>query len=181
MASGRYFTCSLCGRIDLVIRQPKVSPPVELGGLCRQCFWHDYNLKLAAAKAAQAAEAQNPAVVTMNPLPPPDPLRAAFLAQEAGPNGVGYDDGHPGKYLPPAVTVAAFSFTPASPTRNQPVLFTDASTFNPTSWSWNFGDGATSTTRHPSHSYATAATFTVTLTVTNIEGTDSVSHDVTVS
>jgi serine protease len=69
--------------------------------------------------------------------------------------------------------VAAFSGTPTSGTIPLTVVFTDASTNNPTSWSWTFGDGGTSTLQNPSHTYTTAGTYTVVLTATNAYGSDS--------
>jgi serine protease len=68
--------------------------------------------------------------------------------------------------------VAAFSGTPTSGNIPLTVVFTDASTNNPTSWSWNFGDGGTSTLQNPSHQYTVAGTYTVTLTATNAYGSD---------
>ena len=61
------------------------------------------------------------------------------------------------------------------------VLFTDASTGGPTSWSWNFGDGTTSTARNPEHSYAQPGTYNVTLTASNAAGSSQKSKFVTVS
>ncbi|MDD4051175.1 MAG: S8 family serine peptidase [candidate division Zixibacteria bacterium] len=69
--------------------------------------------------------------------------------------------------------VAAFSGTPTSGTIPLTVVFTDASTNSPTSWSWTFGDGGTSTSQNPSHTYTTAGTYTVVLTATNAYGSDS--------
>lgn len=69
--------------------------------------------------------------------------------------------------------VAAFSGTPTSGTIPLTVVFTDASTNSPTSWSWDFGDGGTSTLQNPSHVYTVAGTYTVTLTATNAYGSDS--------
>ncbi len=69
--------------------------------------------------------------------------------------------------------VAAFSGTPTSGTAPLTVVFTDASTYNPTSWSWTFGDGGTSTAQNPSHTYTAAGTYTVVLTATNAYGSDS--------
>jgi serine protease len=69
--------------------------------------------------------------------------------------------------------VAAFSGTPTSGYAPLTVVFTDASTNNPTSWSWTFGDGGTSTAQNPSHTYTAAGTYTVTLTATNAYGSDS--------
>jgi len=69
--------------------------------------------------------------------------------------------------------VANFTGTPTSGTAPLAVLFSDASTNSPTSWSWNFGDGGTSTTRNPSHTYASAGTYTVSLAASNAWGSDT--------
>ncbi len=53
------------------------------------------------------------------------------------------------------------------------VLFQDASTGTPTSWTWDFGDGATTMKQNPAHSYAVAGTYTVSLTVMNASGQSS--------
>jgi len=73
--------------------------------------------------------------------------------------------------LPP---VADFSGTPTSGTAPLNVVFTDASTNSPTSWSWNFGDSGTSTSRNPTHQYLATGTYTVTLTATNTGGSNTV-------
>jgi len=81
-----------------------------------------------------------------------------------------------------AVPAAAFTFTPASPTANQVVTFTDASTHTPTAWAWNFGDGATSAAQSPSHAYAAAGSYTVTLTASNSAGSGAAaSQELTVA
>jgi len=77
--------------------------------------------------------------------------------------------------------VATFSFLPASPTVNQSVQFTDASTGSPTAWTWNFGDGATSASQNPTHAYASAGTFTASLTAVNSAGSGTASQAVTVT
>jgi PKD repeat protein len=67
------------------------------------------------------------------------------------------------------------------------VIFRDASSGNPTTWSWNFGDCSTSpstcqsTARNPGHTYAADGTYLVQLTVTNAAGTSSASKFVPVS
>ena len=74
--------------------------------------------------------------------------------------------------------IAAFGFT----INGRTVLFSDASTGTPTSYSWDFGDGKSSTARNPSHTYANTGTYTVTLTVANAFGvSDSTSQFVTLS
>ena len=88
-------------------------------------------------------------------------------------------------YNPPP-PVAAFTFSPASPTVGQTVTFTDGSTNTPTSWAWAFGDWAFgdstySTAQNPTHAYSAAGTYTVSLTATNAGGSSSpVTHTVTV-
>ncbi|RLE67339.1 MAG: hypothetical protein DRJ45_09675, partial [Thermoprotei archaeon] len=73
----------------------------------------------------------------------------------------------------PQAPHAGFSFSPASPTVLDTVLFTNNShdpDGNIVSWSWDFGDGTTSTERNPRHRYTRKGTFTVKLTVTDDEG-----------
>ena len=79
------------------------------------------------------------------------------------------------------ILMAAFTYSPASPSTGQAVQFTDASTGSPTSWNWAFGDGSTSTAQNPSHTYTTAGSQTVTLTATNSSGSTSVNKAITVS
>ncbi|MGZ4033257.1 MAG: T9SS type A sorting domain-containing protein [Bacteroidia bacterium] len=58
--------------------------------------------------------------------------------------------------------------------------FTNSSTDNLTN-SWNFGDGSpANTTANPSHTYSANGTYTVHLIVSNLCGTDSVTHTVTI-
>jgi PKD repeat protein len=68
---------------------------------------------------------------------------------------------------------AKFSFTPATPVTGEAVVFTDASSGGPTSWSWSFGDGATSNVESPTHVYTSAGTKTVSLTVANAIGSNT--------
>jgi len=77
--------------------------------------------------------------------------------------------------------VASFSWTPASPSTNQSVQFTDTSTGSPTSWHWTFGDSVFSELQNPTHSYSAAGTYTVTLTVTNAAGSNTTTKAITVS
>jgi len=80
-----------------------------------------------------------------------------------------YNSITPSTYPP----VAAFSANVTSGTAPLSVLFTDATTNSPTSWSWTFGDGGTSTSQNPVHTYTVAGTYTVTLTATNVYGSDT--------
>jgi PKD repeat protein len=81
----------------------------------------------------------------------------------------------PGIVVPPDGLKPLFTFTPASPSDSQPVLF-DASTSssapgNPIAgYSWNFGDGGRGTGVTASHSYATAGTYVVSLTISDAIG-----------
>jgi len=72
-----------------------------------------------------------------------------------------------------AAPVANFSANNTNPCVNTPILFTDSSTGNPTSWSWDFGDSNTSTDQNPIHQYSTAGNYTVSLNVTNACGSDT--------
>jgi PKD repeat protein len=69
--------------------------------------------------------------------------------------------------------VADFSWTPAYPTTQTIIQFTDLS-YDPVgfvvNWTWNFGDGTKSFDRNPTHQYITGGTYTVQLTVTDNDG-----------
>ncbi len=68
---------------------------------------------------------------------------------------------------------ASFGYSPASPTTEDTVQFTDRSTDNDgtiVSWWWDFGDGETSTLQNPSHRYSRSGTYIVTLKITDNEG-----------
>jgi PKD repeat protein len=67
--------------------------------------------------------------------------------------------------------VSSFLFSPATPSVNQLVTFSDQSTGGATSWIWDFGDGSTSSAQNPSKAYATAGNYLVTLTA--FRGTES--------
>ena len=55
------------------------------------------------------------------------------------------------------------------------VVFTDASTGNPSSWDWNFGDGSgNSTLQSPQHNFTTPGQYTVTLTIGAAGSTNSI-------
>ena len=72
---------------------------------------------------------------------------------------------------PPQAPVAAFT---ALDNGGGLVIFTDASTNTPTSWSWNFGDGNTATVQNTTNIYAVLdTTYYVCLTATNGVGSDT--------
>ena len=76
--------------------------------------------------------------------------------------------------------VAAFSWTPTTPSEGEMVQFTDESTNNPTSWEWDFGTLGDSDMQNPTFTFDAAGTYTVTLIVSNDGGSDTISHDITV-
>ncbi|MBK5287099.1 MAG: PKD domain-containing protein, partial [Acidimicrobiia bacterium] len=80
----------------------------------------------------------------------------------------------------PTAPTALFATSTASGPAPLGVNFTDTSTGAPTSWAWTFGDGSTSNAQNPSHTYTSTGTFTATLTAANLQGSDSVSHTITV-
>lgn len=74
---------------------------------------------------------------------------------------------------PPA---ADFSGSPTTICENGSVVFTDASTGNPTTWNWTFTGGTPGTfngQNPPAISYATAGTYTVSLFVSNANGSNT--------
>ena len=79
---------------------------------------------------------------------------------------------------------AAFTYTPPTPTTQDPVQFLDQSTTptgNIVTWNWNFGDGGASGLQNPTHTFATPGTYRVTLTITTSAGaTVSTFRDITV-
>jgi len=59
------------------------------------------------------------------------------------------------------------------------VTFADASTGSPTAWAWNFGDGTTSADQNPGqHTFTSSCT--VSLTVSNIWGSTTSTHKITI-
>ena len=60
------------------------------------------------------------------------------------------------------------------------VQFNDSSE-NAATWNWDFGDGANSTQLNPTHTYSAAGTYTVNLTVSNGNGMDSKTAQITAS
>jgi len=84
-----------------------------------------------------------------------------------------------------AAPVAAFNYSPASPTAGQSVQFTDLSSNSPTSWSWNFGDASSSSNvsaaKSPTHVFSAAGVYTVTLKATNATGSGSTTKTISVA
>jgi PKD repeat protein len=76
---------------------------------------------------------------------------------------------------------AMFSFSPATPTINDTIQFTDLSGGAPTSWSWSFGDSSSSTQQNPAKQYGSQGTYVVKLTVTRNGISSSSTKDITVA
>lgn len=77
---------------------------------------------------------------------------------------------------------ADFTFSPANPTTQQNVSFTDRSSGGAVAWQWNFGDGSLSSSQNPSKRYSFAGNYSVSLTVWSSAGsTSTITHVVTVS
>lgn len=72
------------------------------------------------------------------------------------------------------------SFTTTNTSPNT-IAFTNTSTGSPTSYLWNFGDGTTSTEENPTHVFTTDGIYTISLTAINDCGSQTSSHDVTIS
>jgi PKD domain len=66
---------------------------------------------------------------------------------------------------------AAFSASPTTVTFGTPVVFTDTSSPQATSWLWFFADGEISTEQNPSRSFAAAGVYSVVLVASNGSGT----------
>jgi FOG: PKD repeat len=78
--------------------------------------------------------------------------------------------------------IAAFSVSPTTGTAPLAVAITDSSSNLPTTWTWAFGDGQTFIGQFPpAHSYASVDSYTITLTVSNVGGTSTATHTVTVT
>ncbi|MCC6413111.1 MAG: PKD domain-containing protein [Saprospiraceae bacterium] len=60
------------------------------------------------------------------------------------------------------------------------VTFTDASSYEPTSWQWDFGDGTMSQDTNPVHTYALSGTYNVCLIAANAFAADTFCSSVTV-
>ena len=81
-----------------------------------------------------------------------------------------------------APPVAAFTPSQTSICENDCINFTDNSTNTPTTWAWDFGNTQTSAVQNPTNiCYATAGVYTVSLTVTNANGSNTTTQNITVS
>lgn len=77
---------------------------------------------------------------------------------------------------------ASFTSSPSSDTNPLSVQFTDKSTGGaPLTYLWDFGDGHTSTEQNPVWTYSSSGTYKVTLTVTNEQGSNQITKNITVN
>ncbi|MEP0774572.1 MAG: PKD domain-containing protein, partial [Acidobacteriota bacterium] len=75
-----------------------------------------------------------------------------------------------------------FSWNPPSPLAGQTVTFTGSATGTaPLTYSWTFGDSSGGSGNPVDHTYAAGGTYGVTLEVSNVCGSATASHDVTVT
>jgi PKD repeat protein len=84
-------------------------------------------------------------------------------------------------FIPTPDPVARFSWSPASPTTDTPVVFSNASTGLPTSSLWEFGDGTTSTAWNPTKQYKEPGRYEVSLTVRRGTASATTSQTITVA
>jgi PKD repeat protein len=81
--------------------------------------------------------------------------------------------------------VANFTYSPSAPTTGTPVTFMDASTGGATGWNWDFGDSGspenTATTQSASHVFLEARTYAVNLTAGSLNGSNSITRQVTIA
>lgn len=91
-----------------------------------------------------------------------------------------------GVVVPPRGSVTPdFTFTPAAPNDNEPVLFdasaSKSSTGTIVQWLWNFDDGSTGSGERVTHAFRSAGTKNVRLTVVDsIGATESITKSVTI-
>jgi PKD repeat protein len=76
---------------------------------------------------------------------------------------------------------ASFTVSTPNPAASSVVVFTDATSGGPTSWTWDFGDGGASTQQNPTHAYANPGSFTVRLTASNASGPSTATLAITVT
>ncbi|HUR79945.1 MAG TPA: PKD domain-containing protein, partial [Thermoanaerobaculia bacterium] len=76
---------------------------------------------------------------------------------------------------------ALFTWSPANPTVNDTIQFTDLSGGAPASWSWSFGDTTTSTQQNPSKKFGAQGAYTISLTVSRNGSSATTTRNVLVS
>ncbi len=98
-----------------------------------------------------------------------------------GPQGNSSQNKYVSVIAPAPGVNAAFTYTPANPTTDTQIQFSDTSSGGPTSWAWNFGDGTSSTQRNPAKNFVSPGTYLVTLTASNGTSSSASSQNVTVA
>jgi PKD repeat protein len=94
---------------------------------------------------------------------------------DAGTVYAGLDDG--GVWSAPhLVPSAAFTASPRTGIAPLSVAFTNTSLGDHSQSAWDFGDGDTSTQDSPTHVYQHSGSYTVSLTVSNLYGSDCITH-----
>jgi PKD repeat protein len=76
---------------------------------------------------------------------------------------------------------AAFSSSIDSDNGLRVLVNGSSSSGSPTSYSWDFGDGGSATGATAAHTYSQAGAYTIVLTVSNNDGSDIISHSLTLS
>lgn len=105
-----------------------------------------------------------------------------ITVNSTGTYSVTVDDGANTATASVNVTTGSAPTTAFTATTNDATVSVNNTTTNATSYAWNYGDGTTSTLQNPAaHTYASNGTFTITLIATNSCGSDTASHDVTIT
>ncbi len=86
------------------------------------------------------------------------------------PYGCNKDDGGDTNIQNGKEPVAVFIADKTIAMVDDPVVFTDQSLNDPTSWLWDFGDGNTSDIQNPTHTYDVTGEYTIKLTAINEHG-----------
>ncbi len=81
---------------------------------------------------------------------------------------------------PPVAPVASFNTSANSTCTGATVVFSDASSNNPSAWAWDFGDGSSASVENPTHAYANAGTYIISLTASNAAGSASFTDTIVV-
>jgi len=127
-----------------------------------------YNGTSASANQLGLWSGTNPGSVTAN-----SGAMTLVFASDSSVTGTGWSANWTcGKNTNPPIT--EFNASNTNVSEGDTVIFTDATTNNPTSWSWSFegGNPATSISQNPTVTYASAGAYAVTLTTTNTYGND---------
>jgi PKD repeat protein len=81
---------------------------------------------------------------------------------------------------PPVAPVASFNTSANSTCTGATIVFSDASSNNPSAWAWDFGDGSSASVENPTHAYANAGTYIISLTASNAAGSASFTDTIVV-